>query len=477
MRNTLFDACLATAELESESVKEKMNSKAQQTNLTEQIARVGYISRCIPFLVGIECAGCIDESYEDDESRGANLQTEEVLNRVFQWYSLMLKVLDSKLLAKSTDGSNYTFITQSMVLESFSKSVVECRRRISSPRIMPMLKKVSAVVGKYANSLLVLHPHAIWSTRGVATVTAALSMIDSRSHLNDQSNEVFELLVPNLSSPNHFLRLYTLQILDSYPVRPFVADHADLDLADDLEEDSTYCPQSLNEGGEEKNNGAIPPLMSGPCDVISLLKLLESIPVSLPNERKLTSLLTRIEVYARSGKLPIVYAEAVTCHMLGLLHVKFAPIWPNAVKVVVSLSTAQEGPTWPYVEKALKQSLAQPSVEKTVIDQSISERDSNTITHHHSLCVAWETSKGRTIDIFGPRNELTNAQVSRHVVSDELSLFESIWSILENGPHLTSTKSKVIVPIFFEFLVSQYFVFHQDEPDSRELDFSDYMQW
>ncbi len=477
VRRSLFDACLATVELESESVKEKMISKAQQTNLTEQIARVGYISRCIPFLVSIECAGCIDESNEDDDLRGANLQTEEILNRVFQWYSLVLKVLDSKLIVKSTDGSNYTFITQSMVLESFSKSAMECRRRISSPRMMSMLKNVSAVVGNYANSLLFQHPHAIWSTRGVAAVTEALSMIDSSSHLNDQSNEVFELLVPNLSGPNHFLRLYTLQILDSYPARPFVADHADLDLADDLEEESNYCPQSLNKGSEENNNGTIPSLLSGPCDVISLLKLLESTPVALPNERKLTSQLTRIEVYARSGKLPIVYAEAVTCHMLGLLHVKFAPIWPHAVKVIVSLSSAQEGPTWPYVEKALKQSIAQLSVEKTVIDQSISERDSNIITHHHSLCVAWETSKGRKIDIFGPRNELTNVQVSRHVVSDELSLFESTWSILENGPHLTSTKSKAIVPIFFEFLVSQYYAFHKDEPDSREIDFSDYMEW
>ena len=71
---------------------------------------------------------------------------------------------------------------------------------------------------------------------------------------------------------------------------------------------------------------------------------------------------------------------------------------------------------------------------------------------------------------FCPQKHERNAQVSRHVVADELTLFESVWSIMKDGPHLTSTKSKVVVPMFFEFLAAQYYVFHQDEPDSREID-------
>jgi hypothetical protein len=472
LRSFLFDVCLTTTDLESESDK----NIGHQTNLTEQIARVGYVSRCIPFLVGIECASCINENNEDDDLRGDNFHQDIVLDRVFQWYSLVLKILDAKLTAENAMDSKDTFITQSMVLESFSKSITLCHECISSQRIMSMMTRVSAMVRTYASSLLLQYPHAIWSTRGVAAFTKALSSIDSASHLNDQPNEVFELLVPNLAGSNHFLRLYTLQILDSYPVRPFVADHADLDLTDDLEEEPTYRPQALNEGSEGNYSGPPATLLSGPCDIISLLRLLELIPVALPNERRLTSQLTRIEVYARTGKLPIVYAEAVTCHMLGLLHVKFAPIWPHAINVIVSLSLAQEGPSWPFIEKALKQSIMQPDAE-IVCDRTTSEVGINSIIHHHSLCVAWETSKGKQIDIFGPRNQLNNTQVSRHVVSDELTLFENIWTVLENGPHLTSTKSKAVVPIFFEFLVSQYYVFHQDEPDSREIDLTDYAQW
>jgi hypothetical protein len=166
--------------------------------------------------------------------------------------------------------------------------------------------------------------------------------------------------------------------------------------------------------------------------------------------------------------------------MLGLLHVKFAPIWPAAVKVIVSIATAQEGPAWPFVELALNRSIEKPSIiEDNSADQKVttSARDhpchTGIITHHHSQCVAWEMSKGMRNDIFRPLNKERNAQVSRHVVTDELTLFESIWSILVNAPQLTSTKSKAVVPIFFDFLVSQYFVFHQDESDSREIDLTD----
>ena len=314
---------------------------------------------------------------------------------------------------------------------------------------------------------------------GVAAVTKALSTIESGSKLNDKSNDTFELLVTNLAQPNHYLRMYTLQILDSYPSRPFITDHAELDLTDDLDEDPSYKPQpTVDKEGELNPDGNTPvSLLSGPCNVISLMRALESIPIALPNERKFTSQLNRIEVYARTGKLPIIYAEAVTCHMLGLLHVKFSPIWPFAVKVIVSLSQAQEGPAWPYIETALKKSMKKSAVRDNndtnaldLDDEDTSSNHTKAITNHHKLCIAWEVSKGKIVDIFKPQDKDRNAQVSRHVVSDELTLFENIWLIMQDGPHLTSTKSKIVVPIFFEFLVALFYVFHQDEPDSREVD-------
>lgn len=476
LRISLFDMCLAN-DLEIMALKKKRKVKASHSSsIEQQLAHVGYISRCIPFLVCLECSGS-DESSDDEDSRVDNSQSEDLLSRVFRWYSTVLRKIESKMKDDGQQDKGEAFIVQSLILESFSKSVMECHKRVTSPKVSTLVKDTLKKVKGYASSLLFRHPASFWVVRGVAAVTKAFSDIDPGSKLNDKSNETFELLVTNLAQANHFLRLYTLQILESYPARPFVTDHADLDLTDDLEEEPSHKPQLDNE--EESNaDGSFESSLTGSCDIISMLRILESIPVALPNERKLTSHLSRVEVYARTGKLPIIYAEAVTCHMLGLLHIKFSPVWPAAVKVIVSLSIAQEGPTWPHIEAALRQSMRKISSADMGADEiaKINDGDESchtkTISHHHSLCGAWEKSRGKNIDIFGPQNQERNAQVSRHMVSDELTLFGNIWSIMENGPHLTSTKSKTVVPIYFEFLFGQYYVFHDDDPDLREIDFA-----
>jgi len=470
VRLSLFDICL-TSDLESIlSTKGKKKSQVDQTSISNQLARVGYISRCIPFLICLECSGNVEDSEEEDSRVDGLHYSEEVLNRVFNWYLSTLSCLNTNLEHKRS--KHEWFITQSLILESLSKSIIECHRSVSSSKVSSMMNRTLDKAKTYASSLLFYQPKSIWVVRGVAAVTSALSSIDPGSYLNDRSNEVFELMIPNLAQPNHFLRLSTLQLLDSYPTRPFVTDHADLDLTDDLDEEPSYRP--LSDEGERSNvDNSSSSLLSGTCDVISLLKILELIPVALPNERNITSQLSRIEVYARTGKLPIVYAEAITCHMLGLLHVKFAPIWAAVAKVIVSIASAQEGPVWPFIERALNQTMERSSVDNVHKDQAISSPGEDPIIHHHRLCVEWELSKGKKNDIFRPSGEERNAQVSRHAVTDELTLFENIWSILEKTPQLTSTKSKAVVPIFFEFLVNQYFVFHQDEPDSREIELND----
>ncbi|KAL9183708.1 hypothetical protein ACHAXT_004564 [Thalassiosira profunda] len=456
---SLFDICLA---------------KEGDIPLSEDgLARLGYVARCVPFLVSLECSsGSGNDS--DEEEMLDDSRSDEVLSRVFKWYASTMESLDTKAKDEEERKEAHAAIVQALVLESFATSVAECHRRVSSTKIISQMKKTSGKAKECANSALFLYPKSLWVVRAVAAVASALIEIDPGSKLNDRSNDTHELLVPNLAESNHFLRLYTLKILDSYPARPFVTDHADLDLTDDLEEEPSYRPQPDGEVEElHTTDGPAASSLSGRrCDVMTLLRALESTPVSLPNERKLTTLLGRIEVYARTGKLPIVYAEAITCHMLGLLHVKFAPVWPAAVKVLVSLSSAQEGPSWPYIDAALRRSMERPAAQNIGNDEREVAGDENAMRAHHDLCVAWETSCGKNSTIFGPQNQDRNAQVSRLALADEMTLIESTWSIMENAPLLTSTKSRVVVPIFFEFLVAQYYVFHEDEPDSREIDFA-----
>jgi hypothetical protein len=261
LRRLLFDICLTT-DLGFLSKRGTKKSKVDQAHL----ARVGYISRCIPFLVCLEFTGN-DEDKEEDSYLGGPIIA------ALNWYSTVLKNLHAKI--EGNIGIKHEFfITQSLVLESVSKSIIECHKRVSSPKISSMINKILGKAKMYASSHLFHQPKSIWVVRGVAAVTAALCSIDPGSTLNDRSNDTFELLVPNLAEPSHFLRLYTLQILESFPVRPFVADHADLDLTDDLEEEPSYRPQPSDQGEISNDNFSSSSLLSGACDVISLLRIL-----------------------------------------------------------------------------------------------------------------------------------------------------------------------------------------------------------
>jgi hypothetical protein len=41
--------------------------------------------------------------------------------------------------------------------------------------------------------------------------------------------------------------------------------------------------------------------------------------------------------------------------------------------------------------------------------------------------------------------------------------------VIEGAPDLLMRHSKVMVPIFLRFMISQYYVAHPNDPDAREL--------
>ena len=456
VRKRLFDVCCINLEDES----------------AEQLARLGYASRCIPFFVHLECS-CDDVDASDGNKNSITENSEIVLVGVFKWFARVMKTVQSMIGNGNNKLEQDLHIVQSLLFESFSKSSIACHERLQTSKVKQMIKKTLSKTKSYANKLLKHRSKSTWVVRGVASIVNALHIIEPGCKLNDHSNDTFELLSPNLAESNHAIRLLTLEILEHYPTRPFITDHADLDLTDDLDEERSQRPQADDEGANQLSDNQQGSSLSGSCGIISMLKHLELTPVTFDNERNLTSQLGRIEVYARTGKLPIAYAEVVAYHMLGLLHVKFAPVWPAAVKVIVSLSLAQEGPVWPCIDAALKQSMMKKNRDKIIAPTSSDEPASNidAITGHHSLCLLLETSKGKNVNIFRNQTMGKIGEVPRNESVDELTLFESVWSIMENGPHLTATKSKVIVPIFFDFMISQYYVFHNDDQDSREIEF------
>ena len=303
----------------------------------------------------------------------------------------------------------------------------------------------------------------------------------SKEMLNDSSNETFDLLSPNLKAQGHFLRLHTLVVLNSYPRRPYVVDHSELDHTDDLDEERDSF-QPAGDSQQTLGKSAV----SGPCDIMETLLKIEAMPVTLANERKLNGEINRVEVLCRTGRVPIVYAEAVSNHMLGLFHVKFAPVWPAAVRAIAAVAVAQETCAWPTLAQKLDEVMQPENLGSDITDSNGGGSDEiegeggdtpiSQIRHHQNMCVAWDESNGADVRLFGDGHDIDGGgRVSRHRTTDTSIIFENTWKVMESVPQLTVRKSKVIVPIFLEFLHYQYYLFHDDDPDARELSLEEHL--
>ena len=223
--------------------------------------------------------------------------------------------------------------------------------------------------------------------------------------------------------------------------------------------------------------------------MVTLLTI-ESTPANLPNERRLTSAINRVEVLGRTGKLPVAYAEAAANHMYGMLNVKFRPLWDAAVRAIVALASAQEVPVWPcleaqlrYVTNPIRDGISDGERSDTATTHPNDENNDASTIHNHliqhlDLCVAWEKSGGANASIFGDKAVAAariDGRVSRYQCTDANTIFELVWSVMEGVPQLTTRKSRVVVPIFLTFLHRQYYLFHDDDPDSREFGLKDHV--
>lgn len=456
----------------------------------DEISRVAYTARCLPFLSNL---GASDDEGNTDEAFDQSRAT--AIKRILSWSLSVLKILggekdkdrrSSKGGKSRSSGQNVdsmeslssgAVVAQSLVLESLSIIASSC---VENDFEEAVATKTLRKAKEYANNLMFACPRSVWSMRAAAAVVGALEK--SKEMLNDSSNETFDLLSPNLKAQGHFLRLHTLVVLNSYPRRPYVVDHSELDHTDDLDEEGDSF-QTAGDSQQTLGKSAV----SGPCDIMETLLKIEAMPVTLANERRLIGEINRVEVLCRTGRVPIVYAEAVSNHMLGLFHVKFAPVWPAAVRALAAVGVAQETCAWPTLAHKLDE-VMQPEKSSSNntensggrCDEMEGEGSDNPISqirHHQNMCVAWDESNGADVRLFGDGHDIDGGgRVSRHRTTDTSIIFENTWKVMESVPQLTVRKSKVIVPIFLEFLHYQYYRFHDDDPDARELSLEEHMR-
>ena len=438
------------------SVKEELLNKSMLTlHLQEasalDICRLGVAARCIPFLamVGTE----EDDDEDEDES---NLGLDSCFKKVATWLVQLFSDCFEKVAGDPSDGDN-PFVTACFALGAVSVLSLETTRRDCNSSVGA--KKMLSLVQSSVQKLILSRPSSHWTLKSVSVYVEALRQLDMSLGERDA---VFEAITPNLRSESHFRRLYSLRILQSFPKMPYVTDHADLDLADDLDEEVDAIPRDNEEKGTV--------IRAGLCDILDTLVSIETMPVELENERQLQSLISRVEILGRSAKLPVLYTEAVASHMLGILYVKFAPIWKTAVRAFVALANTQAAFIWPPLQGQISLLMNRfPKEEEFAVIRNTMKGDSSDTMRHHVECMAWESSNGIALFVFGK-------ETSSRLPTDEATVLESVMSVLEGAQQLLMKNNREFVPIFLQFMHSQYYCHYQHDPDARELRLEEHIE-
>eukprot|EP00934_Nitzschia_sp_Nitz4_P007735 Nitzschia sp. Nitz4//scaffold189_size62959//48159//57102//NITZ4_006317-RA/size62959-snap-gene-0.12-mRNA-1//-1//CDS//3329539923//7725//frame0 len=399
--------------------------------------------RCIPFVASLTQG---DASYEKEKTW---------IPAAIEWVRTVQKVAESALSSKGKDVEEGDLVlVQSLSLiamASLFSSLVTYNDFNLEKKIRP--------TKQLAESFLFTHPSSLWAVTAVASIVEVLAL--KKLDLSTKADEIFDILSPNLQSPNHALRMHSLRILASLPMKNFVVNHADLDFEGDLDEDPSFVPVPQDQKAKKS--------FSGRCDIINTMLQLERMPVRLSGERQILSMVSRIEVLGRSGSLPAAYAEAAAHHMLGQFYVKFAPIWPVATKALVGLLEGQEAVVWPVLEGRLV-GIMQVPVSFSRSKETLELSAISGYGEHHLACKEWENSEGRDVSVFGKDQDVDDGEVLRHFITNKGTVMESIWEVATHCQRVVAQHSRVIVPCFLDFLSNQYFRYHPEDPNLRELE-------
>lgn len=445
-KETLLDACL----------KGFVQSEADMDK--DGFVRMGYTARIIPFVALLGCDGSVKESFTFVEK--ISKQIVKALKRLDKAH------FDSRLHPDA-------IVVKALLIESLAFAVSGAVDTMTNTSAM---KKIVTQASEFASKQLFLFPTSLLAVKSAAEMAIVMRRLEL--DFNSRPNKTFDSLTSNLKASNHFLRLHTLRLLNTFPQRPFVTNFDDIDLSGDLDE-KDYQQKGMR---PTPNQGASS--LSGMCDILETMLQIETTQIGLDNERKLTGAINRVEMLGRTGKLPALYAEAAVNYMFGVMNIKFQPLWTPAVRSIAALSTAHELTVWPSMAAQLKLVMDPDFFFARTINatSTVSAEEENTedrdMYHDHRLLTNWDKTSGEDASIFQEQIDAskTCGRVSRHQSTDRITIFEQVWSVLESVPQLTTKKSRVIVPIFLSFLHNQYFLFHNDDPDAREFNLGDHIE-
>lgn len=273
-----------------------------------------------------------------------------------------------------------------------------------------------------------------------------------------QQEGLFNTLSYGLLNPSYWMRRESLQILLYFPPPAVIQNQS----------------QSVNEH-ERDLDDEFELSERIVCDVVKLCYEAVSLEVCFKNEREFSRRLAQLEVFINSSSLPSEYSRVVSSFCLGILFVKFQPLWSPAVKVLMSavLSEESEAVTWPLILYVLNY-LGQKHETTPQVTFDSSKVDPyqyfETINSGEAPIEINFAESPQFLYTFNRYNDAGIVQPDSR--TDVQTAYDTVWDVFQKCPSITLRHSKVVVPMFVAFLKDQYYMKFSDDPELPTIYYS-----
>jgi U3 small nucleolar RNA-associated protein 20 len=260
---------------------------------------------------------------------------------------------------------------------------------------------------------------------------------------SQQSDELLIAVSDGLCTPSYYLRYNLVMMLTYFP-----------------------APQMINVN--EKDEAKFIEVAQMCLEAINLEPSIET-------ERDFARTMLTLEVLIRNHRLPAVWCKAVCSLCLGIFHIKFKPFWDAATALIIAAFQAYENDednTWTLLWKNINLMESLPINSDPTSTLSLQSMDTNLIVENlRSADIGsqpFETACVGT-SLFYYHYPTTMMEEESTILvkpdsrTDVQTVYLSLWNILKRCPQITLKKSKILVPIFFQFLSKQYYrCYHED---------------
>ena len=484
-------------EKSQDEVLQKLLKSCSKELLLLAYAAVDALQRA---LVGAPSAASLPQAYSSDISRNVGV----LACMVLRWVA---KAFPASLHDQWNTSEQYSLL-QGLLVMPLTRNFAGLSAQLGSPFLAHVVVFLCAEKNGdmlYGDAMKeVLRSYAQYFTENSHSLSCAWGLLEMLRHMDvrqghkqditlilgaDLSISVLESISIMIATPSYWLRLHLLHIAAYFPAPQLL-------------------PPPEGEGKADE---------VATFDIVSLLLEAASTSPHLRTEREYVRRMSSLEVIVRGRRIPPVYMKLVCSLCLSMLHTKFQPFWEPTITVLVAAGGFNEGEIvlWPLllrsivtlgargvdcgggddVEEAekdlLKKEVGKQKRRLQIANDDADEEDGEVDEEDNYLAQAPNAERkpllhACLLSLFQLDNgelpvpmEVATSKVFFYnlpplssdilVVPDSRvdadTAYQSSWAILRRVPAITMKRSKVVVPMFMSFLVSQYYRMFSTDPE------------